>query len=82
MATSSSLGGGCRIGLPCTKETITGPGSGADCYATAKRDFAVRSDLVPSDTLFSPEQLTEVYRSTHRVPFVLILLDQDADCLR
>ncbi len=42
-----------------------GPGSGADCYATAKRDFAVRSGLVPGDALFSPEQLTEVYRSIH-----------------
>ena len=42
-----------------------GPGSGTDCYASAKRDFAVRSGLVPGDALFSPEQLTEVYRSIH-----------------
>ena len=42
-----------------------GPGAGADCYASAKRDFAVRSGLVPGDALFSPEQLTEVYRSIH-----------------
>lgn len=30
---------------------------------TAKRDFAVRSDLVPHSALFASEQLTEVYRS-------------------
>ena len=40
-----------------------GPGAGVDSYTAAKRDFAVRSGLVPSDALFSPEQLTEVYRS-------------------
>ena len=42
-----------------------GPGSGADCYTAAKRDFAVRSGLVTGDALFTPEQLTEVYRSIH-----------------
>ena len=42
-----------------------GPGSGTDCYASAKRDFAVRSGLILGDALFSPEQLTEVYRSIH-----------------
>ena len=42
-----------------------GPGLGADCYTAAKRDFAIRSGLVPGDALFSPEQLTEVYRSIH-----------------
>ena len=42
-----------------------GPGAGADSYTAAKRDFAVRSGLVPGDALFSPEQLTEVYRSIH-----------------
>ena len=42
-----------------------GPGSGTDCYASAKRDFAVRSGLVSGDALFSPAQLTEVYRSIH-----------------
>ena len=42
-----------------------GPGAGADCHASAKRDFAVRSGLVPGDAIFSPEQLTEVYRSIH-----------------
>lgn len=34
-------------------------------YAAAKRDFAVRSGLVAKDELFSPEQLTEVYRCVH-----------------
>ena len=42
-----------------------GPGAGADSYTAAKRDFAVRSGLVPGDAIFSPEQLTEVYRSIH-----------------
>ena len=42
-----------------------GPGAGADSYTTAKRDFAVRSGLIPGDAIFSPEQLTEVYRSIH-----------------
>lgn len=41
-----------------------GPG-GADSYAAAKQDFATRSGLIPRDTLFTPEQLTEVYRSIH-----------------
>nr|WP_304965809.1 hypothetical protein [uncultured Oscillibacter sp.] len=30
-----------------------------------KRDFAVRSGLLPSSALFTQEQLTEVYRSIH-----------------
>lgn len=34
-------------------------------YQSAKRDFAVRSGLLPSSALFTPEQLTEVYRSIH-----------------
>lgn len=34
-------------------------------YPSAKRDFAVRSGLLPSSALFTPEQLTEVYRSIH-----------------
>lgn len=35
------------------------------CYAAAKQDFATRSGLVPKSALFTPEQLTEVYRSVH-----------------
>lgn len=42
-----------------------GPGSGTGSYASAKRDFTVRSGLVPRNALFTPEQLTEVYRSIH-----------------
>ena len=30
-------------------------------YDAAKRDFTVRSNLVPKDTLFEPEQLAEIY---------------------
>ncbi len=40
-----------------------GPSAGVDSYAAAKRDFATRSGLVPSSALFTPEQLTEMYRS-------------------
>lgn len=42
-----------------------GPDGGVNDYALAKRDFAVRSGLLPSSALFTPEQLTEVYRSIH-----------------
>ena len=38
---------------------------GLSGYEGAKRDFAVRSGLLPSSALFTPEQLTEVYRSIH-----------------
>ena len=34
-------------------------------YQSAKRDFAVRSGLLPANALFTQEQLTEVYRSIH-----------------
>lgn len=39
-----------------------GPDLGADSYAAAKRDFAVRSGLVPRSVLFTPEQMAEIYR--------------------
>lgn len=42
-----------------------GPGGSPDSYQSAKRDFTVRSGLLPSSALFTPEQLTEVYRSIH-----------------
>ena len=42
-----------------------GPLGGVDCYAAAKQNFATRSGLIPRSTLFTPEQLTEVYRSIH-----------------
>lgn len=41
------------------------PNGHPDSYQSAKRDFAVRSGLLPSSALFTPEQLTEVYRSIH-----------------
>ena len=34
-------------------------------YAGAKQDFALRVGLIDRDELFSPEQLTELYRSIH-----------------
>lgn len=42
-----------------------GPPGGVDSYTAAKRDFATRSGLIPHVVLFTPEQLTEVYRSIH-----------------
>ena len=42
-----------------------GPEGGTDSYAAAKRNFAVRSGLVPRSALFTSEQLTEVYRCIH-----------------
>lgn len=35
-----------------------------DDFAGAKRDFAVRSGLIPKASLFSNEELTEIYRAT------------------
>ena len=34
-----------------------------DDYDAAKRDFTLRSGLVPKDALFEPEQLAEIYRA-------------------
>ena len=42
-----------------------GPEGGTDSYTAAKRNFAARSGLVPRSALFTPEQLTEVYRCIH-----------------
>ena len=42
-----------------------GPPSGVGSYTAAKRDFATRSGLIPHSAIFTPEQLTEVYRSIH-----------------
>ena len=42
-----------------------GPCAGVDSYTAAKQDFATRSDPIPKSALFTPEQLTEVYRSIH-----------------
>ena len=35
-----------------------------DDFQSAKQDFAVRSGLIPRAQLFSPEELTELYRTT------------------
>lgn len=34
-------------------------------YEGAKQDFATRPGLVAEDQIFSPQQLTEIYRSIH-----------------
>ncbi len=39
------------------------PDYAAESYIAAKQNFAVRSGLVDKNQLFTPEQLTEVYRS-------------------
>lgn len=36
-----------------------------DNYDAAKQDFATRSGLIPACAIFTPEQLTEVYRSIY-----------------
>ena len=41
------------------------PNGHPDSYQSAKRDFAVRSGLLPANALFNQEQLTEIYRSIH-----------------
>ena len=38
-----------------------------DDYEAAKRDFTVRSGLVPKDALFEPEQLAAIYRALRLV---------------
>lgn len=35
-------------------------------YEGAKQDFAIRSDLMPELQVFSPEQMTEIYRCIHQ----------------
>ena len=40
-----------------------GPGCGTADYTAAKQDFAVRSGLIPASAIFTPDQLTEIYRS-------------------
>ncbi len=42
-----------------------GAGGNSGGYQSAKQDFTTRSGLLPSSTLFTKEQLTEVYRSIH-----------------
>lgn len=60
-----------------------GPSSGMDSYAAAKRDFAVRSGLIPRSALFAPEQLTEIYRSIHEtLDGAYPLTDERRECLK
>lgn len=59
-----SLGSGCRTGA-LYQGNYYGPNVGINGYTAAKRDFAVRSGLIPRGALFAPEQLTEIYRSIH-----------------
>ena len=42
-----------------------GPHGLTGSYEKAKRDFAVRSGLLPACALFKQEQLAEIYRSIH-----------------
>ena len=58
-----------------------------DDYDAAKRDFTVRSGLVPKDALFEPEQLAEIYRALRLVREQDELMEQvggllPADALR
>lgn len=48
-----------------TRGLYYGPSVGIDSYVASKRDFATRSGLISRSALFTPEQLTEVYRSIH-----------------
>lgn len=60
-----------------------GPGAGVESYASAKRDFAVRSGLVLRISLFTPEQLTEIYRSIHEtLEDPCPITDEQQKCLR
>jgi hypothetical protein len=60
-----------------------GPSVGADSYAAAKRDFAIRSGLLPRSALFTPEQLTEVYRSIYEtLESNYPITDERQECLK
>lgn len=59
-----------------------GPSGGTDSYTAAKRDFAIRSGLIPRSALFTPEQLTEVYRSIQEtLESACFLIDERRKCL-
>ena len=69
----------CHTSLTCGH--YYGP-NGADSYTAAKQDFAVRSGLIPRSALFTPEQLTEVYRSIHETLEIgCSLTDEHRKCL-
>lgn len=48
-----------------------------DDFAGAKRDFAVRSGLIPKASLFSNEELTEIYRGLTLEEAIRTYLDSD-----
>lgn len=59
-----------------------GPDIGVDGYTSAKRDFAARSGLVPRGSLFTPEQLTEIYRCIHEtLESEYPITDERQECL-
>ena len=59
-----------------------GPDIGVDGYTSAKRDFTTRSGLVPRGSLFTPEQLTEVYRCIHEtLESEYPITDERQECL-
>ena len=59
-----------------------GPEGGTDSYAAAKRNFAARSGLVPRSSLFTPEQLTEIYRCIHEtLESEYPITDERQECL-
>lgn len=59
-----------------------GPDIGVDGYTSAKRNFAARSGLIPRSTLFTPEQLTEVYRCIHEtLESESLITDERQKCL-
>lgn len=53
-----------------------------DDYAVAKQDFATRSGLIPSCALFTPEQLTEIYRSICETMELYSITPEREQCLQ
>lgn len=59
-----------------------GPSVGIGGYTAAKQDFATRSGLIPHNALFTPEQLTEIYRSIHEtLENTYLITDERRKCL-
>lgn len=54
-----------REGTGLNSGSYYGPLGGADCYTAAKQGFAIRSGLISRSALFTPEQMTEMYRCIH-----------------
>ena len=60
-----------------------GPNAGVDSYTAAKRDFAVRSGLIPRSALFTPEQLMEIYFCcTDVLAGLYTITDEQQECLK